>query len=183
MMGLTACASPDTSKGRFKVGKPYRVGWHVYYPEENYSFTETGIASWYGPGFHGKKTASGERFDENALTAAHPTLQLPSLVRVTNLENGKSLIVRVTDRGPFHGNRVMDLSKHAADLLGFRMKGTAKIKLQVLGPESKALAVAAKQKMDTRGAEIAVNNTGALDPSFAAFYPPEYQQQRLIHKN
>lgn len=172
---LAACASPDTSAGRFKVGKPYRVGWHTYYPEETYSFTETGLASWYGPGFDGKKTASGERFDQNALTAAHKTLQLPSLVRVTNLENGKSIVVRVTDRGPFHSTRVIDLSKRAAELLGFRMKGTAKVKLQVLEPESRALAEAAKRRMDTRGAEIAVNNTGRLAEPFASFYAPEYK--------
>jgi len=170
-VGLAGCASHDTSVGRFKVGKPYSVGGRTYYPEENYTSEETGIASWYGPGFNGRKTANGERFDENELTAAHRTLQLPSLVRVTNLENGKSIIVRVTDRGPFHSNRVIDVTKKAAELLGFRNVGTAKVKLQVLGPESKALAEAAKRKIDTKGAEIAMNNTGMLDERFAGFYP------------
>lgn len=170
-VGLAGCASNDTSSGRFKVGKPYTIGGRTYYPEENYTHTETGIASWYGPGFHGRKTANGERFDENELTAAHRTLQMPSLVRVTNLENGNSVVVRVTDRGPFHGNRVIDVSKKAADLLGFRGNGTAKVKLQVLGPESMALAEAARRKISTKGAEVAVNNTGQLDERFAAFYP------------
>lgn len=170
-LALVGCASPDTSVGRFKVGKPYSIAGQTYYPEENYTFTQEGIASWYGPGFDGKKTANGERFDEDALTAAHPTLQMPSLVRVTNLANGNSLIVRVNDRGPFHGGRVMDLSKGAADQLGFRMNGTARVRLQVLGPESQALAEAAKRGIDTRGAEIAANQTGTLDERFAAFYP------------
>ncbi|NBX66871.1 MAG: septal ring lytic transglycosylase RlpA family protein [Proteobacteria bacterium] len=174
MLGLTACASNDTSVGRFKVGKPYTINGRTYYPEENYTHTETGLASWYGPGFHGKKTANGERFDENEFTAAHKTLQLPSLVRVTNLDNGRSVVVRVTDRGPFHGNRIIDVSKGAAEALDFRRAGTARVMIQVLGPESQALAEAARRKIDTRGAEIAVNETGMLDERFAAFYPSEF---------
>ncbi|MBU6234485.1 MAG: septal ring lytic transglycosylase RlpA family protein [Alphaproteobacteria bacterium] len=167
---LAACAG-DTSKGRFRVGGPYTINGHTYYPEENYTYEETGLASWYGPGFDGRKTASGETFDEDALTAAHRTLQLPSLVRVTNLDNGRSIVVRVTDRGPFHSNRIIDVSKGAAKALGMIGTGTAKVRLQVLGPESMALSAAAKQKIDTRGAEIAVNNTGMLDDRFASFYP------------
>lgn len=174
-VGLTACAN-DPSVGRFKVGKPYTIKGQTYYPEENYTHTETGLASWYGPGFHGKKTANGERFDEDEFTAAHKTLQLPSLVRVTNLENGRSVVVRVTDRGPFHGNRIIDLSKGAARELDFLKNGTAKVMIQVLGPESMALAEAAKRKIDTKGAEIAVNETGSLDERFAAFYPSEFSK-------
>lgn len=171
---LTACASqstPEYSKGRYKVGSPYTIKGQTYYPQETYTHTETGLASWYGPGFHGKKTANGETFDENALTAAHRTLQMPSLVRVTNLENGRSIIVRVTDRGPFHGNRIIDLSKAAARELDMLRSGTAKVQIQVLEAESMALSEAARLKIDTRGAEIAVNNTGYLDERFAAFYP------------
>lgn len=171
MLGLTACASQDSSVGRFKVGKPYTIKGQTYYPEENYSHTETGMASWYGPGFHGKKTANGERFDQNEFTAAHRTLQMPSLVRVTNLENGRSIVVRVTDRGPFAKNRVIDLSKGAAEALDFIRSGTAKVMIQVLGPESQALSEAARRKIDTKGAEIAINQTGMLDERFAAFYP------------
>lgn len=168
---LCGCASPDTSVGKFRVGKPYSIAGKTYYPEENYTKEQTGIASWYGPGFDGKKTANGERFDQEALTAAHPTLQMPSLVRVTNLENGQSIVVRVNDRGPFHSNRVMDLSKGAARAVGMLGAGTARVRLQVLGPESVALAQAAKQGVDTRGAEIAMNDTGQLDARFASFFP------------
>lgn len=171
---LAGCAglfSKDTSVGRFKVGKPYTVAGETYVPQERYAHEETGIASWYGPGFDGKKTANGETFDQNELTAAHPTLQMPSLIRVTNLENGKSVVVRVNDRGPFHGNRAIDLSKRAAELLEFRNRGTAKVKIQLLGDESMAIAQAARRGIDTKGAEVAINKTGQLEPRFAAFQP------------
>lgn len=147
----------NTSQGNFKVGKPYKVDGQWYTPQETYNLTETGIASWYGTEFQGKRTANGEVFDMNELTAAHRTLQMPSLVRVTNLENGRSLIVRVNDRGPFKRGRVMDVSKRAAELLGFKSKGTAKVKLQLLSKESQDLAMAAKRGDDTRGSEISMN--------------------------
>lgn len=156
---------PDSSAGNFKVGKPYQVDGKWYVPEESYELTETGIASWYGPGFHGKQTANGEIFDEDELTAAHRTLQMPSLVRVTNLENGRSLVVRVNDRGPFKRSRVMDVSSRAAELLGFKGKGTAKVKLQVLPQESLRLAEAARRGMDTRGTEVALNDYAAPGPA------------------
>lgn len=171
-VALAGCAGgPDNSKGRYKVGKPYSIKGKTYYPEENYEKEQIGMASWYGPGFHGKKTANGERFDQMALTAAHPTLQMPSLVRVTNLNNNESVVVRINDRGPFHGGRIIDLSKGAAEALKFRNMGTTKVKVQVLGPESMALAQAARKGVDTRGAEIAMNQYGMLDQRFAAFYP------------
>lgn len=94
------------------------------------SFTQTGKASWYGSAFHGKKTANGERFNMNQLTAAHRTLPFASLVKVTNLNNGKSVVVRINDRGPFHGNRILDVSQAAAKLLGFQSQGTAKVKIE-----------------------------------------------------
>lgn len=147
----------DSSQGNFKVGNPYNVDGQYYYPEEKYSMTETGIASWYGPGFHGKRTANGERFDTGELTAAHKTLQMPSLIRVTNLDNGRSLILRVNDRGPFSRGRVLDVSERAADLLGFKNIGTAKVKVQVLEKESRQLAAMAKAGQDTRGFEVAMN--------------------------
>ena len=102
--------------------------------EKTAKFRQTGKASWYGPGFHGKKTANGERFDMNTLTAAHRTLPISSRVRVTNLANGKSVVVRINDRGPYHGNRVMDLSKAAAQELGFIRTGTAQVKIEPLAP-------------------------------------------------
>ena len=144
-------------QGNFKVGNPYKVEGKTYTPQETYEFTETGIASWYGPGFHGKKTANGERFDRNELTAAHRTLQMPSLVRVTNLENGRSLVVRINDRGPFKRGRVIDVSQRAAEMLDFKGNGTAKVRLDLLADESKALAMAARQGQDTAGVEVAIN--------------------------
>lgn len=145
------------SVGTFKVGNPYQIFGVWYTPQESYNFSETGIASWYGPNFHGKATANGEIFDMNDLTAAHRTLQLPSIVRVTNLENGRSLIVRVNDRGPFKRGRVLDLSRRSAELLGTIQKGTAKVKIQLLPEESRAIAEIAKRGEDTRGFEIALN--------------------------
>ncbi len=145
------------SQGTFKVGKPYQAAGKWYYPEETYTFQETGIASWYGPGFHGKHTANGEVYDQNELTAAHKTLQLPCFVRVTNLENGRSVVVRVNDRGPFSRGRVIDVSERAASLLGFKGRGTAKVKIAVVGDASQKLAQAARSGADTRGTEIAMN--------------------------
>ncbi|MCB9995680.1 MAG: septal ring lytic transglycosylase RlpA family protein [Rhodospirillales bacterium] len=153
---------PSKSQGTFKVGSPYKIDGRRYYPQESYDYSETGIASWYGPNFHGKSTANGETFDENELTAAHKTLQMPSLVRVTNLENGRSLIVRVNDRGPYSKGRIIDVSKRAAELLGFRTKGTAKVRLDVLEKESLAIAQAAKSGKDTSGYEVALNRGGTL---------------------
>lgn len=149
-------------QGTFKVGKPYSVMGQTYVPTETYAYEETGIASWYGPGFHGSRTASGETFDTNELSAAHRTLQMPSFVRVTNLENGRSIIVRVNDRGPFSKARVIDVSSRAADLLQMKGKGTARVKLQLLSEESKAVAEAAKRGIDTRGTAVALNETGKL---------------------
>lgn len=161
-----AMGGPATpaQQGAFKIGKPYNVQGKTYYPKESYDLVETGIASWYGPGFHGKKTASGERFDTNELTAAHRTLQMPSLVRVTNLDNGKSVIVRVNDRGPFSRGRVIDVSERAATLLGFKNAGTAKVKLEVLSQESLKLAEMAKRGESTKGVELALNQGKKLAP-------------------
>ena len=137
------------AKSTYKVGNPYKVGSVWYYPEENFTLVETGIASWYGPGFHADHTANGEVFDQNELTAAHRTLQLPCLARVTNLENGRSVVVRINDRGPFLHGRIMDVSMRAAELLGFANKGTARVRLEVLEKESRILADAAKRGEDT----------------------------------
>src|ERR1035438_7824663 len=106
--------------GTYRVGKPYTVAGRVYVPEEDVNYREDGLASWYGDDFHGRLTANGEVFDMDSLTAAHPTLPMPCYARVTNLANGKSLIVRVNDRGPYHGNRLIDVSNKAAELLEFK---------------------------------------------------------------
>lgn len=150
------------SQGVLKVGKPYTVMGKTYYPQETYDYVETGIASWYGPGFHANKTASGERYDQNELTAAHRTLQMPSLVRVTNLDNGRSVVVRVNDRGPFARGRIIDVSAKAANLLGMVGTGTARVKLELLANESRALANAARNGQSTKGVEVAFNQTGQL---------------------
>ncbi|MBM5782104.1 MAG: septal ring lytic transglycosylase RlpA family protein [Pelagibacterales bacterium] len=105
------------------------------YEQENYVFLESGTASWYGEAFQGRKTANGEIYDINKLTAAHPNLPLPSTIRVTNLDNNKTVIVKVNDRGPYHGKRVLDLSEKASIELGFKDKGTAQIKIELLKEE------------------------------------------------
>jgi len=119
--------------GVYRVGAPYMVAGKLYVPADNQHYRATGLASWYGEDFHGRLTANGEIFDLNGITAAHPTLPLPSYVRVTNLSNGRSLIVRVNDRGPYRGNRIIDLSMRAARLLGFRNSGTAWVQVEYVG--------------------------------------------------
>src|SRR5450755_4029432 len=116
--------------GTYRVGKPYTVAGRVYVPEEDVNYREEGMASWYGDDFHGRLTANGEVFDMASLTAAHPTLPMPCYARVTNLSNGKSLVVRVNDRGPYHGNRLIDVSNKAAELLEFKGNGVAKVRVE-----------------------------------------------------
>ena len=118
--------------GKIKIGKPYQVAGVWYYPANNPNYDETGIASWYGSEFHGRVTANGEDYDMNALTAAHRTLPMPSYVEVTNLENGRSLILRVNDRGPFVQGRIIDVSRRAAKLLGFEKAGVAKVRVRAV---------------------------------------------------
>lgn len=119
--------------GRYQVGKPYKIAGNWYTPKHDPRYDKTGAASWYGPNFHGRQTANGEIFDQNAISAAHPTLPLPSYVRVTNLENNRSILVRVNDRGPFVRDREIDLSKRTADLLGYLHKGTARVRVKYVG--------------------------------------------------
>ena len=119
--------------GVFRVGKPYTVAGRVYVPEEDVNYREDGLASWYGDDFHGRLTANGEVFDMGSLTAAHPTLPMPCYARVTNLSNGKSLVVRVNDRGPYHGNRLIDVSNKAAELLEFKGNGVAHVRVEYVG--------------------------------------------------
>jgi rare lipoprotein A len=116
--------------GREQVGQPYQVAGTWYRPQEDPNYDRTGVASWYGEAFHGRLTANGEVFDAASLSAAHPTLPLPSYVRVTNLDNGRSLIVRVNDRGPFLHARLIDLSERAAELLDFKRSGSAQVRVQ-----------------------------------------------------
>jgi rare lipoprotein A len=120
--------------GVYRVGKPYVVAGRLYVPEADAHYREDGLASWYGDDFHGRLTANGEVFDMDGLTAAHPTLPMPCYARVTNLGNGKSLVVRVNDRGPYHGNRLIDVSHKAAELLDFKGNGTAHVRVEYVGP-------------------------------------------------
>lgn len=120
------------TKGTYKVGKPYQIMGVWYYPKEDPGYDRTGIASWYGNPFHGRRTANGETYNMNALTAAHKTLPMPTFVRVTNLENGRSLVVKVNDRGPFVHGRIIDLSRRGAQLLGFFKQGTAKVRVTAI---------------------------------------------------
>lgn len=119
--------------GTFRVGKPYSVAGRTYVPEDNANYRAEGLASWYGDDFHGRLTANGEVFDMTSLSAAHPTMPLPSYARVTNLANGKSVIVRVNDRGPYHGNRLIDVSHNAANLLEFRQNGIGRVRVEYVG--------------------------------------------------
>jgi rare lipoprotein A len=125
-------------KGHYKIGKDYTIKNKVYSPEVNMRYDEVGIASWYGSknGFHGKKTANGDKYNKHVLSAAHTKLPLPSLVKVTNLNNKKSLIVMVNDRGPFTKDRVIDVSEQAATILGFKRQGTARVRVQYLRKET-----------------------------------------------
>jgi rare lipoprotein A len=149
-IGLAGCSTPgqkpapQASQGLYKVGSAYQVDGIWYYPHQDLNYDETGIASWYGEAFAGRRTANGEVFDLNGLTAAHHTLALPSIVEVTNLENGRTLTLRVNDRGPFARGRIIDVSRHAAQLLGFELQGTAKVRVRVLMPETMEAQAAAR---------------------------------------
>lgn len=132
--GSSGASVPTT--GSYKVGKPYTIDGRTYVPREEFNHVETGVASWYGPGFHGKSTANGERYDQQDHTAAHRTLQMPAIVRVTNLDNGRSTVVRINDRGPYAQNRVIDLSRAAATELDMIGRGTARVRLDQLTAES-----------------------------------------------
>jgi rare lipoprotein A len=137
---LAACSTTqpnrDASRGTYKVGQTYTVMGQTYTPHEDFSYSQTGQASWYGPGFHGRRTANGERYDQADRTAAHRTLPMPSVVLVTNLDNGHSTMVRVNDRGPFARNRIIDLSRTAADDIGMITDGVANVRVDILRRES-----------------------------------------------
>lgn len=162
----TTGKAPSGAGGRYKVGSPYQVAGVWYVPHEDPHYNATGTASWYGDDFHMKPTANGETFDMNAVSAAHPTLPLPSMVEVTNLDNGKTLQVRVNDRGPFVGGRVIDLSHEAARQLGYDRKGLAKVRVKYVGP-------ATLGGPDT-GLRYASNAAPAPAYASASYIPPAY---------
>jgi rare lipoprotein A len=153
-------------RGQYKVGNPYTIDGVTYVPTEEFRHVETGVASWYGPGFHGKYTANGEVYDQTDRTAAHRTLQMPSVLRVTNLDNGQSTVVRVNDRGPFARARVLDLSRVAAEELGMVGNGTARVRLEQLETESQAM------KQIALGGGGPAEQRAALDKYLAGRGPP-----------
>jgi rare lipoprotein A len=128
--GRSYAQNPAPTGERYKIGAPYQAGGVWYVPAEQPNYDEVGLASWYGDQFNGKPTASGEIFNMNGISAAHATLPMPCIVEVTNLENGRTLQVRLNDRGPFHPGRIIDLSRGAAQQLGFFDKGTAKVRVR-----------------------------------------------------
>ena len=132
-LGFREAARRRARWPHFKIGQPYKINGQWYYPAFVTEYEAIGVASWYGESFHGRPTANGEIYDMYALTAAHPTLQLPSVVEVMNLENGRSLILRVNDRGPFVNDRLIDLSYAAARELGFERQGLAQVQVRYLG--------------------------------------------------
>jgi rare lipoprotein A len=140
----TACSGRHpgpavAQRGQYKIGAPYTIDGVTYVPMEEFQHVETGMASWYGPGFHGKYTANGEVYDQTERTAAHRTLQMPSVLRVTNLDSGQSTTVRVNDRGPFARSRILDVSRAAAEELGMIGHGTARVRIEQLEMESQAM--------------------------------------------
>ncbi len=156
-------AAYGKSRGYYKVGAPYQVNGVWYYPRVDYSYDETGTASWYGEAFNGKSTANGEIFDLTQVSAAHKTLQLPSVVEVTNLQNSRALKVRVNDRGPFAGDRIIDLSRRAAQLLGFERAGTAPVRVRIIKDESIKVAEAA-MRGDIGASRLASEPRSVADP-------------------
>ena len=148
-LGLSACGSGNNERlgervvplgqpvpkggGVYQIGKPYQVGDLTYTPREDPDYDRVGNASWYGEMFHGRRTANGEIYDMDSLSAAHPTLPLPVYARVTNLNNGRTIVVRINDRGPYARDRIIDLSRRSAELLGFRDNGTATVRVKYLG--------------------------------------------------
>jgi len=172
LIGVTGCSETQLAAhvvksvtasagmgGAYKVGKPYQINGTTYVPQVDPNYNETSIASWYGTEFHGKPTANGDTYDMNAMTAAHTTLPMPSQVRVTNLENGRSVILTVNDRGPFVKNRVIDVSRRAGQLLGFSQKGTAEVRVQIVPDGDRA---------QFQTAALSPENSPVLAPKFPA---------------
>lgn len=188
---LAACSSaperkvataPVNGKATYKVGKPYQVAGRWYYPQYDPQYEEVGTGSWYGEQFQGRLTANGEVFDKEEVSAAHPTLPLPSIVRVTNLDNGRSLKIRVNDRGPFVGTRVIDLSQAAARELGYEKTGLAHLRVKFLQiapdaggtPVAPDLQVAERPKNDV----VQVASVDELASAYAGAASPTAEQER-----
>ncbi|MGY8986661.1 MAG: septal ring lytic transglycosylase RlpA family protein, partial [Sphingomonadales bacterium] len=161
--------APPAKKGEAqKIGKPYKIAGIWYYPAKDPDYEEFGMASWYGPNFHGRPTANGEKFDMNKLTAAHRTLPLPSYIRVTNLANGRTVVLRVNDRGPFANDRILDVSRRGAQLLGYKDKGVQKVKVELVNPDGSKIKKAIAEVGSSGGSGGMFVQIGSFASSGAA---------------
>jgi rare lipoprotein A len=197
---LGVAASPRVTSGNavpkgggiYKVGKPYRVSGRWYAPREVEHYDQSGTASWYGAAFHGRRTANGEIYDMNALTAGHPTLPMPSYAYVTNLDNGRTILVRVNDRGPYVDDRLIDLSRRSAGELGYSRHGLARVRVRYAGRAPLDGSDAAERRhlasqpwyrgsLDVAQAETSDISTGAIaDPETTASWSLAAYRQRLL---
>jgi len=166
---------PPKGGGRQLIGKPYQVAGQWFTPREQSHYDKVGVASWYGPKFDRRRTSNGEWFDMNYLSAAHPTLPLPSFAKVTNLENGRAVVVRINDRGPFVKDRIIDLSKRAAQKLDMLGKGSARVRVQYIGP-------APLNDDGTRLAALnkALDHGGNVKTRYAALKKPATTRRRPV---
>jgi rare lipoprotein A len=174
-----ACGTSQPQKPPYrgiKIGKPYEIYGRWYEPAYNAHYDEIGMASWYGPGFNGGKTSYGDRFDQEQMTAAHRTLPLPSIVRVTNLETGQSALVKVNDRGPFSHDRIIDLSRAAAKKLGILRKGTGRVRVQFLDAETRAYV---KSIQEGSSVDEAMDQVGQINPEEASARQVAAEQPHL----
>jgi rare lipoprotein A len=176
--------------GRDMVGKPYKVRGKWYYPREEIGYTATGKASWYGDAFHGRLTANGEVYDMNHLSGAHPTMPLPSYARVTNVKNGKSVIVRINDRGPYSHKRLVDLSKRAAELLDYTRAGTATVKMEYVGrapiegrDDAYLMASYRENHSDASPVMVAQNDANVMSPQADLSYSEMQPLEKLAFSN
>ena len=171
--------------GNYRVGKPYVVGGREYVPHEDVNYTAVGLASWYGDDFHGRYTANGEIFDMNSISAAHPTMPLPSYARVTNLANHRSIVVRVNDRGPYVGNRVIDVSVKTAKLLGFYGNGVTKVKVDYVGraplqgSDDRKLVATLREGVPAPGAAVLVASNKPYSPTYFDSRPMTEAEARV----
>jgi rare lipoprotein A len=174
VLTLAACGTPSKPDGRssYKVGGTYVIAGQVYTPSEDLRYNESGMASWYGPGFHGKRTANGEAYDQHAMTAAHRTLPMPSVVRVTNLSNGNTVILRVNDRGPFAHNRIIDVSRAAAERLDMVKSGVASVRVEILPDESRRVKEIAQNGGGVAEQMAAMRDASSAPRAAVAAAPP-----------
>jgi rare lipoprotein A len=178
LLAIAGCSSSSPPEGVYKLGKPYQIQGRWYYPEFDPNYDRVGVASWYGEPFHGRRTANGEIFDRQGVSAAHPTLPLPSLVRVTNLDNQRAMVVRVNDRGPFVGDRIIDMSQEAARQLGFERRGTTPVRVEFV--ELAAAKGAPPRPVRRRAAQPATTPPRAAPPVPVAALPADQCHGKFI---